>query len=99
MKLLTTLLIACLAALAVYSARRRILFALKTGAAVYVVLLFGRLLVSAGSLADRWEDIFWPVALMLVAWVILWRISTVYVGRRGRKVPVKTASGAGRPGR
>jgi hypothetical protein len=99
MKLLTTLLIACLAALAVYSARRRILFALKTGAVVYIVVLFGRLLFSAGSLADRWEDIFWPVVIMLVAWVILWWISTLYVERRGRKVPVKTASGAGRPGR
>jgi hypothetical protein len=99
MKILTSLLIACLAALAVYSARRRIMFALKTGAAVYVVLLFGRLLISAGSLADRWEDIFWPVVVMLVAWLILWRISTVYVGRRSGKVPAKTASGAGRPGR
>src|ERR1700694_417007 len=99
MKLLTTLLIACLAALAVYSARRRIMFALKTGAAVYVVLLFGRLLISAGSLADRWEDIFWPVVVMVLAWLVLWRISTVYLGRRARKVPVKTASGVGRPGR
>ncbi len=99
MKLLTTLLISCLAALAVYSARRRIMFALKTGAAVYVVLLFGRLLISAGSLADRWEDIFWPVVVMLIAWVILWWTSTLYMRRRGRNVSVKTASGAGRPGR
>jgi hypothetical protein len=99
MKLLTTLLIACLAALAVYSARRRIVFALKTGAVVYVALLFGRLLISAGSLADRWEDIFWPVLVMLLAWAILWGISSVYTERRGRKVPVKTASGVGRPGR
>jgi hypothetical protein len=98
-KLLTTLLIAMLAALAVYSARRRILFALKTGAVVYIVLLFGRLLISAGSLADRWEDLFWPIVIMLVAWVILWWASTVYAERRGRKIPVKTASGAGRPGR
>ena len=51
MKLLTTLLIACLAALAVYAARRRIMFALKTGAVVYIVVLFGRLILSAGSLA------------------------------------------------
>jgi len=100
-KLLTTLLIAVLAALAVYSARRRILFALKTGAVVYIVLLFGRLLLSAGSLADRWEDILWPVLIMLVAWVILWWLSTAYVERRDRKssASVKTASGAGRPGR
>ena len=99
MKLLTTLLISCLAALAVYSARRRIMFALKTGAVVYVVLLFGRLLISAGSLADRWEDVLWPVLVMLIAWVILWWISSAYTQRRGRKVPAKTASGVGRPGR
>jgi asparagine N-glycosylation enzyme membrane subunit Stt3 len=103
-KLLTTLLIAVLAALAVYSARRRIVFALKTGAVVYIVLLFGRLILSAGSFADRWEDILWPVLIMLVGWVILWWISTTYAERRGRKTPgpvtrVKSASGAGRPGR
>ncbi len=99
MKLLTTLLIACLAALGVYTARRRIMFALKTGAMVYVVLLFARLLISAGSLADRWEDIFWPVVVMLLAWVILWWVSTAYAERRGKKAAIKTASGAGRPGR
>ena len=82
MKLLTTLLIACTAALAVYSIRRRILFALRTGAIVYVVVLFGRLLLSAGSLADRWEDLVWPVFVMLVAWVILWFASTAYAERR-----------------
>ncbi|TME35473.1 MAG: hypothetical protein E6I75_11915 [Chloroflexi bacterium] len=85
MKLLTTLLIAALAALAVYSARRRIFFALKTGAVVYIVLLFGRLLLSAGSLADRWEDLIWPVFFLLLAWVILWRVSTTYAERRARK--------------
>jgi hypothetical protein len=84
-KLLTTLLIASLAALAVYSARRRIIFALKTGAIVYIVLLFGRLLISAGSLADRWEDLIWPVFFLLLAWVILWRVSTTYAERRARK--------------
>ena len=41
MKLLTTLLLAALVALGVYAARRRILFALKAGAVVYVVLLLG----------------------------------------------------------
>jgi hypothetical protein len=99
MKLLTTLLVAVLASLAVYSARRRIVFALKTGAIVYVVLLFGRLLISAGSLADRWEDLFWPVVVMLIAWVILWSASTVYAERRHGKIPAKTASGVGRQGR
>ena len=85
MKLLTTLLIAALAALAVYSARRRIFFALKTGAVVYIVLLFGRLLLSAGSLADRWEDLIWPVFFLLLAWVILWRVSSTYAERRAAK--------------
>jgi len=100
MKLLTTLLIAVLAALAMYSARRRIVFALKTGAVVYVVLLFGRLALSMGSLADRWEDLFWPIVVMLIAWVILWSASLVYAERRNDgKIPAKSASGVGRPGR
>src|SRR2546430_576439 len=62
-----------LAALAVYSARRRIVFALKTGAVVYIVLLFARLLLSAGSLGERWEELVWPVFFILVAWAVLWR--------------------------
>jgi hypothetical protein len=81
-KLLTTALLAALGALVVYMARRRILFALKTGAILYVVLLFGRLLLSAGSLADRWEDLFWPAVVMLIAWSVLWWISTRYAERR-----------------
>ena len=85
MKLLTTLLIACMAALAVYAARRRIVFALKTGAVVYVVVLFGRLAMSAGSFADRWEDMVWPVFIMLVTWVVLWWVSTTYAERRTKK--------------
>lgn len=97
MKLLTTLLLATLAALAVYSARRRIVFALKTGAVVYIVLLFGRLLLSAGSLGDRWEDLIWPVFFMLIGWVILWRVSTTYEERRSRSL--RSASEAGRRGR
>lgn len=97
MKLLTTLLLATLAALAVYSARRRIVFALKTGAVVYIVLLFGRLLLSAGSLGDRWEDLIWPVFFMLIGWVILWRVSTTYEERRSKSL--RSASEAGRRGR
>lgn len=85
MKLLTTLLVACLAALGVYAARRRIVFALKTGALVYVVVLFGRLILSAGSLADRWEDLVWPVFIMLLAWLIVWWITTSYAERHPRK--------------
>jgi hypothetical protein len=96
-KLLSTLLLACLAALAVYSARRRIVFALKTGAVVYIVLLFARLLLSAGSLGERWEDLVWPVFFILVGWAILWKVSTVYAERRARQV--RSASEAGRRGR
>jgi len=99
MKLLTTLLIACLAALAVYAARRRIIFALKTGAAVYVVVLFGRLILSAGSLADRWEDLVWPVFILLAVWVALWWLGTSYAERRKSEAKVRTASGAERPRR
>jgi hypothetical protein len=84
-KLLTTALIAALAALAVYVARRRIVFALKTGAIVYVVVLFLRLAVSAGSLADRWEDLVWPVFILLVVWAVLWFASTAYESRRARR--------------
>jgi CHASE2 domain-containing sensor protein len=100
-KLLTTLLLAVLGALVVYAARRRIVFALKTGAILYIVLLFGRLLLSAGSLADRWEDLFWPVVVLLGVWVVLWWVSTNYAERREREKnqqkAVRRASGAGRP--
>jgi len=81
MKLLTEVLIAFGVALAVYAARRRIIFALKAGAVVYVVLMFGRLLLSM----DRWEDLAGPVVLMLVAWAVLWVVSTNYAERRAKK--------------
>lgn len=99
MKILTTLLMATFVALAVYAARRRILFALKTGAIVYVVLLFARLLISAGSLADRWEDVIWPAFLLVIAWIVLWWISTNYAERRDRNKRLRRASGAERPAR
>ena len=96
MKLLTTFLIACLAALAVYSARRRILFALRTGAIVYVVVLFVRLAFSAWSLADRWEDLIWPAICLFIAWLVLSWVSTSYAERRDRQKRLRGASGAGR---
>lgn len=76
MKLLTTLVMASLVTLGVYMARRRIIYALKTGATAYVVILFGRLLLSAGSLADRWEDLIWPTFFILLAWLVLWSVNT-----------------------
>ncbi len=85
MKLLTTLLLAILVALGVYSARRRLLLALRVGAIAYVVLLFGRLFLSANSFADRWEDLIWPVFILLVAWAVLWAVSTTYEQRKASR--------------
>jgi hypothetical protein len=98
-KLLTTLLLAALGALIVYAARRRIVFALKTGAILYIVLLFGRLLLDAGSLADRWEDLVWPTIVLLIAWVVLWWVSTNYAERRDRERKIRREAGVGRPTR
>ena len=99
MKLFTTLLLAMLGALAVYAARRRIMYALRVGAILYVVLLFGRLLVSGLSMADRWEDLIVPVFLLLLAWLALWFFSTAYAERREKQKRLRSASGAGRPAR
>ena len=102
-KFVTTLLFAMLAALGVYMARRRILFALKTGAIVYVVLLFGRLLLSLGSIADRFDELLWPALFLFLAWTILWWVSIVYAERRdrlrARESRIRRASGAGRGAR
>src|ERR1051326_8631319 len=101
-KLLTTLLWASLAALGVYMARRRIIFALKTGAIVYVVLLFGRLLLSlatGGAQSEPLGEFFLPVVILLIAWLILSRVSTRYAERRDREKRVRPSSGAGRPAR
>jgi hypothetical protein len=81
-KFLTTLLIAMLAALGVYAARRRIWFALKTGAVVYLVLLPLRLVFAAGSLADDLKDLVWPIFGVLLVWVVLWWVSTAYERRK-----------------
>jgi uncharacterized membrane protein YhhN len=80
MKLLTTLLIASLAALGVYAARRRILFALRTGAIVYIIVLFGRLVFAI----DRLEDLVWPVIGMLIVWALAWFASNLYFDRKRR---------------
>ena len=98
MKLLTTLLIAMLAALAVYSARRRIMFALKTGAVVYIVVLFARLALDMRGMADRLDDFIWPACILVVIWVILWKISTMYAERRAAR-KAASASGAARRAR
>jgi hypothetical protein len=85
MKLLTTLLIAALAALMVYSVRRRVWLALRVGGIVYLVVLFGRLLLSSFSLSDRLEDLVWPILGILVVWVVLWFVSTTYERRKAAR--------------
>jgi hypothetical protein len=85
MKLFTTLLIAVMAGLLVYSARRRIWLAFKTAGIVYLVLLPIRLLFSAGSLGEQLDDLVWPAVGVLVVWLVLWRASTTYYERRKRE--------------
>jgi hypothetical protein len=95
-KFVTTLLFAALAALGVYMARRRIVFALKTGAIVYIVLIFGRLLLSIGSFGDKLDELIWPALLLFVVWVALWWVSTSYAQRRDREKRIRRASSTGR---
>jgi len=99
-KLVTALLLAALAAIGVYAARRRIIFALKTGAIVYVALIFGRLLLSlltgGGGQSEPLGELVWPVVILLIAWVILSKVSTNYAERRDREKRLRRASGAGR---
>jgi hypothetical protein len=84
MKVLSTLLIAALIALMVYSVRRRVWLALRIGAVAYLVVLFGRLLLSSFSWGDRLEDLVWPVLGVLVVWIVLWFVSTTYERRKAR---------------
>ena len=102
MKILSTILLAMLAALGVYMARRRIVYALKTGAIVYVVLIFARLflsLVTGGAQSEPIGEFVWPVLVLGVVWVVLWWVSTAYAQRRDREKRLRRASGAGRAGR
>jgi hypothetical protein len=102
MKILTTALLATLAAVGVYMARRRIMYALKTGAIVYVVLLFTRLffsLVTGGAQNEPLGEFVWPGLFLAIAWVVLWWASTAYAQRREREKQLRRAPGAGRAGR
>jgi hypothetical protein len=99
MKFLGAILLGVLAAVGVYLARHRIIFALKTGAIVYVVLIFGRLAVSVltgGLQAEPLGEYVWPVFGLLIAWVVLSWFSTAYAQRRDREKQLRRASGAGR---
>jgi len=106
-KLLSLFLWASLAALGVYVARRRIIFALKTGAIVYVVLLFGRLLLSlltGGAQNEPVGDLVIPVLVLIGLWFVLSKVSTAYAERRDREKRLRRealtrASGAGRAAR
>jgi hypothetical protein len=101
-KLVTTLLLAALAAVGMYAARRRIIFALKTGAIVYVALIFGRLVLSlltGGAQSEPLGELAWPVIILFIAWVILSKVSTSYAERREREKRLRRASGAGRAAR
>ncbi len=106
-KLLSLLLWSSLAALGVYAARRRIIFALKTGAIVYIVLLFARLLLSllfGGAQNEPVGDLVIPVLVLVGLWFVLSRVSTAYAERRDRekrlrREAINRASGAGRVAR
>src|SRR5690242_7440482 len=87
-KVLSTLLMASLVALGVYAARRRIIYALKTGAIVYVVLLFARLLLSlltGGAQSEPVGELILPVLILVCAWAVLWWVSTKYAVQRDRE--------------
>jgi hypothetical protein len=81
-KFVTTLLIAMLAGLLVYSARRRVWLALKTAGIVYIILLPLRLLFSAGTVFEQLDELVWPALGILVVWVVLWWASTTYERRK-----------------
>jgi hypothetical protein len=102
MKILTITLLSVLAAFGVWMARRRIIFALKTGGIVYVSLIFARLfisLVTGGAQSEPIGEFVWPVAFLLIAWVALWWVSSSYAERREREKRLRRAPGAGRAGR
>ncbi|HEY1293282.1 MAG TPA: hypothetical protein VGJ60_09390 [Chloroflexota bacterium] len=105
MKVLTILVVAALSAFGVYLARRRIIFALKTGAIVYVVLLFGRLfveLVTGGARSEPLGEFVWPAVFLGIGWVVLWWVSTTYAQRRDREKRPRNAAenlGASKYGR
>lgn len=95
MKLVTTLLLALLAGLLVYAARRRLKLAFTTAALVYLLLLPLRLLFAAGDLADRADNLVWPAFALLATWLVLWQASLAYERRRASRPPAPRAPGNG----
>ncbi len=90
MKLVNTFLLALLAALGIYAARHRIVLALRVGAIVYLLTLPLRLLPVAGEFFDRIDQLVWPIAGLLLIWVVLWWISTSYQRRKEASSPPVT---------
>ncbi len=82
MKFVSTLLIALAAGLAIYAARRRIKLALTTAFVVYLIMLPIRLLFAAGEVADRLDQIVWPVLGMVAIWLVLRQVSLEYERRK-----------------
>ena len=82
MKLVNTFLLALLAALGIYAARHRIVLALRVGAIVYLVMLPLRLLSVGGEFFTRLDQFVWPLAALLLVWVVLWWASTTYQRRK-----------------
>jgi hypothetical protein len=91
MRALTPILLAVLAGLGIYVARSRVVFALKVGGITLVVLLAIRLLFDLPAVAELVNRLVWPVAGVLLAWIVLWYASTTYARRREqrRRGPVR----------
>jgi hypothetical protein len=85
MKLYTTFLLAILAGVLAYAARRRLKVAFTVAAVAYMVLLPARLLLAAGSLGDRTDDVLYLAVGMVVLWIVLSRVSIWYARRRAAK--------------
>ena len=82
MKFFTTLLLALLAGLLIYAARRRIKLAFTTAAVAYLVLLPVRLLFASRDVTDHLDNLVWPTFAALVLWLVLWQVSTRYERRK-----------------
>jgi hypothetical protein len=82
MKFVNTFLFALLAALGIYAARHRIILALRVGAVVYLLMLPLRLLSVGGEFFARLDEFVWPLAALLLVWVVLWWASTAYQRRK-----------------
>jgi hypothetical protein len=81
-KFFTTLLLALLAGLVIYAARRRLKLAFTTAAIAYMVLLPIRFLFASRDAADRLENLVLPTIAAMALWLVLWRVSTLYERRK-----------------